>query len=117
MRDNEFPYTSIVDVVKDLKNEAKGEAVERLEHLSGEGYEWLTDDVKAGIIALYKTCKANRRKSIDSKKLGRPKNVESIKKAVGLYKKGGLTVKEITKVTGVARSTLYENIPQYIEEV
>lgn len=47
------------------------------------------------------------------RKGGRPAtNKEKIRKAIKLYQSGEYSVKEISEMTGVRRSTLYNNLPK-----
>lgn len=71
-------------------------------------------------VKIYKDIKANAARNSLKKSdrtIGRPRNEEKIKKAVKMYKDGVRPVRIISEETGVAKSTLYDNIELYWDVV
>ena len=118
-------YVNIIDLLDDLmlvrklKGKDLKDTAERVANFL-KPYEWCTDDVQDGLCQLYQDIKANNhRLSLVSteKRAGRPQDVEKIKEAVRMYKNKVRPVRKILEATGIGRSTLYDNIKKYYDEV
>lgn len=118
-----FTYCNIHDLLNDFKklkkdNDNSVNQFIGIDELMKQ--EWFNENVLEGMLSMYSVIKSNRNNQIkknSNSRLGRRKNVKKIKQAVKLYKTNTMTCKEITKKTGVSKTTLYENIKLYIDEV